>query len=257
MPQTGLSFEDGPNGPHYNTWKVSHVKNEHIPGRSWVNGAFFQHGCSAASRTSESSPVGSLDLPKLPGIVNVHVDHRLKARRPKAAPLIKIWTRESQISPVSNGSGAGMTGTAPVLGGGAARPGAGSPDCKSEQVVPDPSSSKPKKNQRRKMKFRNKKKREDEVSSSGCSAPPEQEQEDWEAEIQEVTLGNWEKMCFGVSAYGPEDVIQFALRDLSLQPNDDLPATANYSPAVHHMHPIHWRAYKAPAEPDQFTDAEE
>lgn len=58
---------------------------------------------------------------------------------------------------------------------------------------------------------------------------------------------------------GPEDVIQFALRGLSLQPRVkvDLPATANYTPAVHHTHPIPWRSYKPPTEPDQFANAEE
>lgn len=159
MPQTGLGFEDGPRGPHHSTCKVDHVRKEHIRGRSWVNGALLQHGCSAASRTSESSTVGSLDRPKLPGTVNGLINHRHKGRRTKAAPPVKVWTRESKISPVTKGSGAGMMGKAPVLGRGAARPGAGDLGCKSVHVAPDPTSSKPKKNQRGKRKFRYKKKR--------------------------------------------------------------------------------------------------
>lgn len=33
---------------------------------------------------------------------------------------------------------------------------------------------------------------------------PPQEEEDWENEIQDVTLTDWEKMCFGVRPYGKE-----------------------------------------------------
>lgn len=31
---------------------------------------------------------------------------------------------------------------------------------------------------------------------------PQQGEEDWENEIQEVTVTDWEKMCFGVRPYG-------------------------------------------------------
>lgn len=33
---------------------------------------------------------------------------------------------------------------------------------------------------------------------------PPQEEEDWGNEIQEVTLTDWENMCFGVRPYGKE-----------------------------------------------------
>ena len=58
---------------------------------------------------------------------------------------------------------------------------------------------------------------------------------------------------------GPEDVLHFALGDMTLVQKDtvDLPVTANYSPVAHHPHPIQWICHKIPTEPDQFVDAED
>ncbi|MEQ2171213.1 hypothetical protein GOODEAATRI_008334, partial [Goodea atripinnis] len=58
---------------------------------------------------------------------------------------------------------------------------------------------------------------------------------------------------------GPEDVLHFSLQDLTLRQSDSVnpPATANYSPAVHHAHPIRWRCCCVPAESEQFADAGE
>ncbi|XP_017281211.1 uncharacterized protein LOC108241530 [Kryptolebias marmoratus] len=248
MPQTGLSFDGGQRGAHGNPWKVNHLLNEHIPGRSSVKGAALHHSRSDGSQTSGRSSVGSLGRPRPPHTVNGHVNHGHEGESPKAALPKKVWARESDFSPVTASA--------------ASAPGAGNPCCKYEHLVPDPSLSAPKNNHRGRKKFRQKKKRDDKDPSSGSSAPPlmpQQEQEDWEKEIQEVTLRNWEKMCFGVAAYGPEDVIHFTLRGSTLQERTtaDLPATASYSPAVHHVRPLRWRCYRTPAEPDQFANAEE
>ena len=58
---------------------------------------------------------------------------------------------------------------------------------------------------------------------------------------------------------GPEDVIHFALRDLTLKQRDqvDLPLTANYSPAKHHLRPVKMSWWNTPTEPGQFEDADE
>ncbi|XP_055014546.1 uncharacterized protein LOC129410423 [Boleophthalmus pectinirostris] len=67
--------------------------------------------------------------------------------------------------------------------------------------------------------------------------------EDWEHEIQEVKLSNWEELSFGTHPYGPEDVITFTLRDLSLE-RTILPlwqvASSKYNPAMYHKQPINW-----------------
>lgn len=44
---------------------------------------------------------------------------------------------------------------------------------------------------------------------------PPQEQEDWESEIQEVTVPDWEKMCFGVRPYGKENLFQYHIISLN------------------------------------------
>lgn len=63
---------------------------------------------------------------------------------------------------------------------------------------------------------------------------------------------------FSVPLPGPEDVLHFALRDLTLQQRDsvDPPVTANYSPSARHPRPVKWFCYSVPTEPDQFADAD-
>ncbi|KAF3687536.1 hypothetical protein EXN66_Car003208 [Channa argus] len=133
----------------------------------------------------------------------------------------------------------------------------------SDQVAPQLSLSAVVKNHRRRKKFRHKKsfyRDTEDVYADNCHPVliPKQEEEDWENEIQEVTLTDWERMCFGVKPYGPEDVPHFAMQDLSLKQGDmvDLQVTASYSPAVHHPQPVPWFCYSTPTEPDQFADAD-
>lgn len=84
--------------------------------------------------------------------------------------------------------------------------------------------------------------------------------EDWENEIQEVKICNWEKITFGLQPYGPEDVVNFTLRDLSLE-RTNAPlwqvTSNNYLPALNHRQPIQWIRYKPPIEPGQFSDVED
>ncbi|CAL8328857.1 unnamed protein product [Lota lota] len=86
------------------------------------------------------------------------------------------------------------------------------------------------------------------------------EDEDWEKEIQEVVLVDWEKRSFGRQPYGPEDLISFALRGLSLHSMapPTPPIMADYSPARSHPCPVEWSTcYRVPLEEGQFSDVDE
>lgn len=74
-------------------------------------------------------------------------------------------------------------------------------------------------------------------------------------QVRPSTMFYW----YSVPPPGPEDLLHFALRDMTLLQMDtlDLPVIANYSPAVHHPRPVRWSCYNIPTEPDQFADADE
>ncbi|CAL9700395.1 unnamed protein product [Knipowitschia caucasica] len=109
-----------------------------------------------------------------------------------------------------------------------------------------------------KRKKRKPKKRNDPVVPLGNVVP--QSTEDWDDEIRHVKIRNWEDMSFGPQAYGPEDVVNFSLRDLSLEnikpPLWEL-TCHKYFPATHHQQPIIWKRYKTYSEPNQFSDVED
>lgn len=62
---------------------------------------------------------------------------------------------------------------------------------------------------------------------------------------------------YSVLPSGPEDLLQFSLRDLKLAEwhTLDLPLSATYRPSVHHPYPVNWSQFSPPTEPEQFTDA--
>ncbi|KAF7213117.1 uncharacterized protein [Nothobranchius furzeri] len=256
MPQSSLNLEGRQKGLYDHSCETNHRLKSQIPGRRLVNRAVNRY----ATRTSESSKVGSLDFPKPPCLVNGYGHHGYRSTKP---PHPRNYRRPKYpFSPVGSASAAGRVGDVKVLDGiptkGATKPGDDHLSGKSEQAAPDPGSSAPKKNPRRKKNFRHKE-RDDKASSSDKAPPPmpQQEEEDWEKEIQEVEAKNWEKMCFGIIPYDPEDVIHFLLRDLSLRPAmADVPVTNAYIPAIHHTRPIPCVPLHARPEPDQFADVE-
>lgn len=67
-------------------------------------------------------------------------------------------------------------------------------------------------------------------------------------------MSNW----YSVPPSGPQDVIHYDLRKLTIKQTDlvDLPVTAKYSPAELHRQPVKWWSFKVPTEADQFADAE-
>ncbi|XP_040000820.1 uncharacterized protein LOC120799652 [Xiphias gladius] len=266
MPQNGMNFDGRRRGVRHNTCKANGLVNSQVPGRGLVNGVTAHNGCPAtATRISESTPAGILNGTKPQCMVNGYFNHGYQGRIAKAAPP-RTRRKQGKIIPaVTDASAAGRVISRDISGG-ISVSGATSLDTValpsiSDQMAPEPSLSAAAKNQRRRRKSICKKRYSEFVSPENYTLllMPPQEEEDWENEIQEVTLTDWEKMCFGVRPYGPEDVLHFALRDLTLKQRDtvDLPVTANYSPATHHPHPVQWTCYKIPTEPDQFVDADD
>ncbi|XP_074553709.1 uncharacterized protein LOC141810218 [Halichoeres trimaculatus] len=98
----------------------------------------------------------------------------------------------------------------------------------------------------------------DEVPEVNCakipSSPPKHE--DGEEEIQEVTMTGCSKMT---SPYGPEDLLHYDLRGLTLKQQDivPLPGSFNNCQAIHRPRPFKWTHYSFPVEPDQCADADE
>ncbi|KAK7929954.1 hypothetical protein WMY93_006349 [Mugilogobius chulae] len=103
------------------------------------------------------------------------------------------------------------------------------------------------------------KKRNNHVTTLENCVPP-QPLEDWEDELKDVKINNWEEISFGTEPYGPEDVVNFTLRDLSLEKTNPpfwQVTCNNYHPATHHRRPIEWSRYKPCSEPGQFSDVED
>ncbi|MEQ2253497.1 hypothetical protein ILYODFUR_032740 [Ilyodon furcidens] len=257
MPQCGFSFECSRREAHHNTCKANSLLRKDNPDAGWISRADRQHGAN------ESAKAGSLDPPYPPRKNNGYFNYSHNNKSTRAVSRKNSSTQKGTFSPPAIGATAGrFTGT-DVLGCsaaiGAARFGGVDP---SEQAVPDPSLSASKRKQRRKKHFRNEKKRDKNTTDLGGYTPLVmllQEEEDWEEEIQEATFKNREKMILEAAPYGPEDVLHLSLQDLTLRQSDSVnpPATANYSPAVHHAHPIRWRCCRAPAESEQFADVGE
>ncbi|XP_005809142.1 uncharacterized protein LOC102217046 [Xiphophorus maculatus] len=173
--------------------------------------------------------------------------------------------QKGAFSPVTNGTRAGRWRVADV-------PQYATANCaasfgvthyyKPEQAAPDPRFSASEEKRRGNNRFRNKKKRGMDMTFPEAYKPilmSLQEKEDWDKEIQDVTLKKRVELNVVTVPYGPEDVLHFSLQDLSLRQNNmaDAPVAANYSPAVHHAHPIRWRRYRFAIQSEQFADAEE
>ncbi|XP_035516543.1 uncharacterized protein LOC118327333 isoform X2 [Morone saxatilis] len=224
-------------------------------GDALVNGAAVDVGSpDATGRTSKRTPAGPLNGAKPQCMVNGYINHGCKGKSVRAPPPRTLRKQGSTTSAVTDASAAHRVSSAGFPGSVAVN-GATSLDavalsCTSDQMAPEPGPPAAAKKPRRWKKFLHKKR---------ASPMPPQEEEDWENEIQDVTLADWEKMCFGNLPYGPEDLLHFSLRDLTLKQRDTgyLPVTANYSPAVHHPRPFQWSSYNMPTVPEQFADADE
>ncbi|GAA6232347.1 uncharacterized protein LOC108875811 isoform X1 [Lates japonicus] len=262
MPQHVLNFEGRRRGTYHSTCKTNGLVNGQVPGTGLVNEAAAHNGRpAAATRISECAPAGTLNGTKPQGMVNGYINHGYKGKSTSRT----LRKQGNKISAVSDASAAGRVSGGDISGGISVN-GATSLDTvvvpgNSDQMARKPRLSAAVTNQRRRKKFRHKKRNTEVVcqENSTLILMPPREEEDWDNEIQEVMLTDWENMCFGVRPYGPEDVLPFALRDLTLKQTDtvDLPVTANYRPAIHHPCPLQWSCYKVPPEPDQFADADE
>ncbi|KAM7394095.1 hypothetical protein PAMP_020915 [Pampus punctatissimus] len=253
MPQNGMNIRAGRREPGHNTSRANGLMNGQVPDTDLGNGAVVHNDFpAAATRTSESTPAGTPNGTRPQCMVNGYINHAYKGKSTKALPPGTLRKQRRTISAVTDTSAAGRVGRGGTPGGILVN-GATSLDTSpsSDQMAPKPSLSAAVKNQRRDTDFAH-------PENPILQLMPPQEGEDWEKEIQEATVTNWENMCFAVQPYGPEDVLHFTLRDLTLQQRDpvDLLVTANYSPSAHHPHPVKWSCCRIPTEPDQFADAD-
>uniref|UniRef100_A0A0F8CEK4 Uncharacterized protein n=1 Tax=Larimichthys crocea TaxID=215358 RepID=A0A0F8CEK4_LARCR len=264
MPQNGLNYEGRRRRARGDTCDA----NGHVPGAALVNGAVVHNGCpAAATRIGASAPAGAPTGTEAQCMVNGYINSGYKGRSKKAPPPPPPRTLRKQGSRISAVTDASAAGSSTAFPGGISVNGPTSPDtttttaaaagpCNSDQTAPEPSPSAPARNQRRWKRIRHKR-------PVGTPPPPMMppQEENWESEIQEVTLTDWEKENFGSGPYGPEDVIHYSLRDLTLTKQrdtpPDLPVTADYRPVVHHRIPLRWSSYSLPTEPEQFADADE
>ncbi|XP_010772403.1 uncharacterized protein [Notothenia coriiceps] len=229
---------------------------DEVPVTGLVNGAVTLNGCPAAStRESKSTPVCTRDDVKPQCMVNGYIDHGDKGQRTKGTPRGTLGKHESTISAAPDASAAVRVRSARPSGGpsvnGTPSLDSVAPLCNSQQMAPQPNPSSTAK-KRRWRKFREKKR------NIHPPALPPQEEEDWESQIKEVTLTGWDNMCSGFMPYGPEDVIHYDLRNLTIKQTDpvDLPVTAKYSPAELHRQPVKWWSLEVPTEAGQFADAD-
>ncbi|XP_031727896.1 uncharacterized protein LOC116396975 [Anarrhichthys ocellatus] len=251
MPQNGMNYDGRRGGTRHSTCRV----NSQVPGTGVVNGAGAHNGWPAAA--TESTVNGA----EPPCVVNGDVNHWYKGKSKKAAPPRTLGKQQGTASAVTEASAAGGVRSAASPGEISVKGDAAASPCSSERIAPQIILSATAKNQRRRERVKPRKRNTAVFCLEKPPLPlmPPREEEDWEKEITEVTLIDWEKNCYGVEPYGPQDVIHFAFRDSTLQQTDtvDLPVTAAYSPAAHHQHPVQWRCYGTPTERDQFADADE
>ncbi|XP_013128450.1 uncharacterized protein LOC100692714 [Oreochromis niloticus] len=252
MPQAGMNFEPKRRGTYHNSRKT----NDLINNIGLVNGAVVYNGCSAsASRISRSTPAGTQHGPKPTYRINGYINHGYKGKSTKAAPPGTIKKQGCKISALCDSPASDGNRSEDLMSGNSAKVSA--PPSNINQKVPDLSLSASGKNKRWR-RSRHKKRDKEVVYPENLAPAPTEAEEDWEKEIQEGTRSDRENMCFGARPYGPEDVVHFALQDLTLKQRDTaaLPVSVGYSPAVHHPHPLTWSRYSISTEPDQFADAD-
>ncbi|CAN9510511.1 unnamed protein product [Ophioblennius macclurei] len=121
--------------------------------------------------------------------VNGDINHGNRTRFRKAAP-----SKEPKLIPaVGDGLAAPPGGVAVSL---ETKPNTGLQPCNQNHKLPDPKFPAARKNQKRIKKFRPKKR--DKVTPMEICAPAEEE--DWEKEIQELTITDWDKMRVRISS---------------------------------------------------------
>ncbi|XP_078802322.1 uncharacterized protein LOC101172876 isoform X2 [Oryzias latipes] len=231
MPQTGLSYE---RREHHSSWSTKRLVSKDSRSAGLINGV--------GVRTSETAAARSLYAPTPPCGPNSYINNKSKGtkRKPSSAANELAAGRAGGVLDV------GVTGVNGVAH-----------SHEFDRGKPDhcPLITSTHHGGRKTFKHKNKA-RKCEFTSA---VTPSKEEENWENDIQDVRLHNWEKMCFGVNPYGPEELLHFAVRGTTLTQRvaGELPATIDYNPKVHHPHPIKWSCYSVPSEPEQFADADD
>lgn len=98
------------------------------------------------------------------------------------------------------------------------------------------------------FKKKRKKKKKEEVRSLS----------DWELLLKVVQMSFEKIPCHPLPPLGPEDVLHFALKDLTFKHKEPvyLPVIGCYKPAEHHPEPVRWLCHSASTEPGQFSDTD-
>ncbi|KAK9540038.1 hypothetical protein VZT92_002512 [Zoarces viviparus] len=255
MPHNGMNYDGRRGGTRHSTCRA----NNQVPGTGVVNGAGAHNGWPAAA--TGSTPARTVNGAEPPCVVNGDVNHWYKGKSKKAAAPRTLGKQRGTASAVTEASAAGGVRSAASPGEISVKGDAAASPCRSERIAPQIILSPTTKShwRLRRERFKSWKRNSTVFGREKPPLMPPREEEDWEKEIMEVTLNDWEKNCYGVEPYGPQDVIHFSFRDSTLQQTDTvgLPVTADYSPAAHHQHPVRWFCYSTPTEQDQFMDADE
>ncbi|XP_054633988.1 uncharacterized protein LOC129182207 isoform X1 [Dunckerocampus dactyliophorus] len=250
MPQYSTDFVDTRRQAHEN---ISRANGPNIQAQGVLKKASVLNGCLSG----RTQPAVKSNFTKPPYVLNGYLKHGFKGDDNKAAPARTHEKQRNTFSAVCGPAlaGRGSHGSAPcgILVNGTSRGHHVLTTSKPQATGFGPPATIRVKNQRWGRKKGHKKR----DSSHECPEKPTQqltpplEEEDWESECQ----ANCEKK-FGVQPYGPEDVLQFALQDLTRE-QWELGTVPNYSPAIHHSHPLQWNCPSTSTEPEQFADADE
>ncbi|XP_034544031.1 uncharacterized protein LOC117816051 [Notolabrus celidotus] len=261
MPQYNMNYEGRRRGTRPYSCKTNCQVNGQVPGTDLVNGV-GHNGCpTAATKTSERTSNGTENVNRPQCMVNGHINHECKDYGGKRVPRRTTKKQGRVISAFNDASASGRVISAGVPGGVSVNGDAVALPCNSYRMNPEQSFKEGTKNRGTWTRFRHKKRgpkvKKPKIPISPPTAP--QEEEDWEKDIKEITVTNWEKMSFGICPYGPDDLLSFNLRDLTLRQLDTVPppVTAEYNPAARHPRPLKWSHYNIPTEPEQFADADE
>ncbi|XP_024145599.1 uncharacterized protein LOC112157217 isoform X2 [Oryzias melastigma] len=188
MPQSGLNYERREH-PHW--WRSKRLVSKDNTSTGLINGM-------GGIRTSEAADACTWHGPTPPRGLNGYIKHNYKSKGTKEKPLSA--TNEVAAGSAGGALDVGVNGVAHSY--------------EFHRVEPDPGSLTSKHNRRGKTFKHQKKTWKHEIPPAGSTSPVMQskEEENWENEIREVTLHNWDEMCFGVNPYGNRETIILVLR---------------------------------------------
>ncbi|XP_061766406.1 uncharacterized protein LOC133559071 [Nerophis ophidion] len=254
MPQYSTDIVDRREEVHENICSASgpNVQSEGLLKEASVGNGHRSRTSIGSNRLKRSKPVQS-NATKPPYMLNGLLNHGFKGKDTQAAPARTKRKHRSTFSTII-GPGRSSHSSAPsgILVNRTAREDHASSTSKQPANEPSPPAS----TRASSLRWRRKNSYKKRDSLHACPEKPTQhktpplEDEDWEKDCQ----ANVENR---VQPSGQEDVLQLTLQGLSLDQWEALGIGPNYSPAIHHSHPLQWHCPEIAAEPEQFADAVE